>query len=96
MGETGGKAPGSSSGKFYEFQLAPQCDAMARYVGPFDEHKLIGFQIMAEGINYNSVIIHNKQYFLVVLEHDDDPESYWLEIQPMDGEEGCRWSPVKQ
>lgn len=51
---------------------------------------------MAEGTNYNSVIINNQQYFLLVLEHNDHTNSYWLEIQPMDGEEGCRWSPVKQ
>jgi uncharacterized protein len=86
---------GLTSGRFYEFQIAPQCDKSARFVGPFDEHKLIDFQIMAEGINYNSVIIHNQLYFLVVLEHDDDSESYWLKIQPMDGLDGCNWFPIK-
>lgn len=95
MGGTGGKDPGISSGKFYEFQLAPQCDVTARYGGPFDEHKSISLQIWAEGINYNSVIIQNHQYFLVVLEQHST-KSYFLDIQPMDGQDGCSWSPVKQ
>lgn len=96
MGGTGGNPPQMSSGKFYEFQLSPQCDALARYVArPYDEHKLVHLQIMARGINYNSVIYHNQQYFLVVLEHYDDTKSYWLEIQPMDRGSYCRWSPVK-
>lgn len=90
----GEKYSGLSSGNFYEFQLSPKCDKLARFVGPFDEHKLIYFQVMAEGINYNSVIIHKQQHFLVVLEQRST-KYYELEIQPIDGLDGCNWSPIK-
>ena len=89
MGGTGGKSLGYSSGKFYQFMLSPQCDKLVGYVD-----YLISLQIIAEGINYNSIIIYNQQKYFMLLEQHST-KSYFLDITSLDSGEYCHWSTVK-
>lgn len=77
---------GSQRSGFGEFRL-DQCDG---FVGNVYAPARAGIR---EGLNYNSIIEYQQRYFILIL--DQEFQSYWLAIEPIDKNEICRWSPVK-